>query len=197
MAEKRGSANGVDLEVHYNDFKLSSIKNTLDLGNAIKKILFDFNNYRETYPIIDTKSFLKENDEGFKVNSKKSDLILFPKKDYFQIVQTHVASDASYNFNYFDDNLPVDIEYKNFENWNVVASVKQKNKDIQIDLDTTGTTLETKVILGYRDQSGKEKYRFVAGQFAAGFYYEDEGLDDDVDEKVKKLSEIWYENLIN
>jgi hypothetical protein len=53
------------------------------------------------------------------------------------------------------------------------------------------------LILGYRDKNGKEKYRFVAGQFGAGFYYEDEGLDDDVDQKVKKLSEIWLENLIN
>jgi hypothetical protein len=197
VAEKKGSASGVDFEVYYSDFKISSIKNTLDLEKAIKKILFDFNNYRETYPIIDNKSFLKENEDVFKVNSKKSDLITFPKKEYFQIIQTHVASEASYNFNYFDDDLPLDVEYKNFENWNVVASVKQKNKDIQIDMDTTGATLETKVILGYRDQSGKEKYRFVAGQFAAGFYYEDEGLDDDVDAKVKTLSEIWYENLIN
>jgi hypothetical protein len=196
MSGLRGSASGLELEVYYSNIKKSAIKNELDLLECLKELLFNFNDSRETYSVIDFKNFDKESGVKFKINSKNSgDLITFPNSDSFQLIQSHFASDAIYNFDYLSDDLSLDVEYKIFDSASVIQNVTQKNEILNLELDSTGETWETKVILRYLDKNGDEKNRFVKDKISSGFAHRDEGLEDSVLGQLESLTKIWYSSI--
>jgi hypothetical protein len=195
MAEKTGSFYGLELEVYSTLIEKKSIKNEKDLLKFLEELLFDFNDYRETHAVSDSSTFGGDvGDKDFIIKSKVLGNLLSPpnKKFPIQLIQCHFASDAAYNFNYNNNTLPLDVEYKMFDDLKIITSVKQKNKIINMELNSTGGTWSSKVMLRNLNKEGKEVGRFVEGLIPSGQSDRQEGHDEETIKKLKRLAEIWY-----
>ena len=160
MSDKKGSFNGLELEIHHSLLEKKSISSETDLLKSLENLLFDFNDNRETYPVSDDSIFNRDVDnKNFEIKTKAlGNLIPSPNKKYpIQLIQCHFAKNAEYHFNYIDNSLTLDVEYKMFDDFRVITGVKQKNKIIDLELNGTGETFYTKVILIYINKEGKEK----------------------------------------
>ena len=195
MAEKIGSFQGLELEYYCAQHPLKSIKSEEDLFKLLEDLLFRFNDERDVFPVDDDLGFSGDvGDKNFKVNSKILGDLMPPlsKKFPIQLIQSHVAKDAIYNFNYSNSDLPLDIEYKLFNDLKIIQSIKQKKRTINLEGNGAGETSDTKVILSYLDKKEKINNRFVANMVLAGFCDWSEGHDKETIDQLKKLSKIWY-----
>jgi hypothetical protein len=195
MVEKTGSFYGLELEVYSTLIEKKSIKNEKDLLKFLEELLFDFNDYRETHAVSDSSTFGGDfGDKDFVIKSKVLGNLLSPptKKFPIQLIQCHFASDAAYNFSYNNNTLPLDVEYKMFDDLKIITSVKQKNKIINMELNSTGGTWSSKVMLRNLNKEGKEVGRFVEGLIPSGQSDRQEGHHDETIKKLKRLAEIWY-----
>lgn len=195
MAEKTGSFYGLELEVYSTLIEKKSIKNEKDLLKFLEELLFDFNDYRETHAVSDSSTFGGDvGDKDFVIKSKVLGNLISPpnKKFPIQLIQCHFASDAAYNFSYTNNTLPLDVEYKMFDDFKIITSLKQKNKIINMELNSTGSTWYSKVILRNLDKEGKEVGRFVKDLIPSGHCDRQEGHDQETLKKLKRLAEIWY-----
>jgi hypothetical protein len=182
MAEKTGSFYGLELEVYSTLIEKKSIKNEKDLLKFLEELLFDFNDYRETHAVSDSSTFGGDfGDKDFVIKSKVLGNLLSPptKKFPIQLIQCHFASDAAYNFSYNNNTLPLDVEYKMFDDLKIITSVKQKNKIINMELNSTGGTWSSKVMLRNLNKEGKEVGRFVEGLIPSGQSDRQEGHHDE------------------
>ena len=94
MAEKTGSFYGLELEVYSTLIEKKSIKNEKDLLKFLEELLFDFNDYRETFTVSDSSKFSGDvGDKDFVIKSKVlGNLISPPNKKYpIQLIQCHFA----------------------------------------------------------------------------------------------------------
>ncbi len=147
-----------NFEVDYSNFDSNSITNEEELFEILKEFLWERSeNDTETYLMLDLKV---ENKDGeiFKQNLKENKNPIIPnptKKMPFQLIHEHTLEDASYQFNYIDDKLPLDIEFQIYDNQKFLVDIKQNGKSCGYDFQGDGGTQDQFVTLRFLDKKGE------------------------------------------
>ncbi len=147
-----------NFEVDYSNFDSNSITNEEELFEILKEFLWERSeNDTETYLMLDLKV---ENKDGeiFKQNLKENKNPIIPnptKKMPFQLIHEHTLEDASYQFNYIDDKLPLDIEFQIYDNQKFLVDIKQNEKSCEYDFQGDGGTQDQFVTLRFLDKKGE------------------------------------------
>ena len=147
-----------NFEVDYSNFESYSITNEEELFEILKEFLWERSeNDTETYLMLDLKV---ENKDGeiFKQNLKENKNLIIPnptKEMPFQLIHEHTLEDASYQFNYIDDKLPLDIEFQIYDNQKFLVDIKQNEKSCEYDFQGDGGTQDQFVTLRFLDKKGE------------------------------------------
>ena len=147
-----------NFEVDYSNFDSNSITNEEEFFEILKEFLWERSeNDTETYLMLDLKV---ENKDGeiFKQNLKENKNPIIPnptKKMPFQLIHEHTLEDASYQFNYIDDKLPLDIEFQIYDNQKFLVDIKQNGKSCEYDFQGDGGTQDQFVTLRFLDKKGE------------------------------------------
>ena len=147
-----------NFEVDYSNFDSNSITNEEELFEILKEFLWERSeNDTETYLMLDLKV---ENKDGeiFKQNLKENKNLIIPnptKEMPFQLIHEHTLEDASYQFNYIDDKLPLDIEFQIYDNQKFLVDIKQNEKSCEYDFQGDGGTQDQFVTLRFLDKKGE------------------------------------------
>ena len=147
-----------NFEVDYSNFDSDSITNEEELFEILKEFLWERSeNDTETYLMLDLKV---ENKDGeiFKQNLKENKNLIIPnptKEMPFQLIHEHTLEDASYQFNYIDDKLPLDIEFQIYDNQKFLVDIKQNGKSCEYDFQGDGGTQDQFVTLRFLDKKGE------------------------------------------
>lgn len=147
-----------NFEVDYSNFDSDSITNEEELFEILKEFLWERSeNDTETYLMLDLKV---ENKDGeiFKQNLKENKNLIIPnptKEMPFQLIHEHTLEDASYQFNYIDDKLPLDIEFQIYDNQKFLVDIKQNEKSCEYDFQGDGGTQDQFVTLRFLDKKGE------------------------------------------
>ena len=147
-----------NFEVDYSNFDSNSITNEEELFEILKEFLWERSeNDTETYLMLDLKV---ENKDGeiFKQNLKenKNLIISNPTKEMpFQLIHEHTLEDASYQFNYIDDKLPLDIEFQTYDNQKFLVDIKQNGKSCEYNFQGDGGTQDQFVTFRFLDKKGE------------------------------------------
>ena len=147
-----------NFEVDYSNFDSNSITNEEELFEILKEFLWERSeNDTETYLMLDLKV---ENKDGeiFKQNLKenKNLIISNPTKEMpFQLIHEHTLEDASYQFNYIDDKLSLDIEFQTYDNQKFLVDIKQNGKSCEYNFQGDGGTQDQFVTFRFLDKKGE------------------------------------------
>ena len=147
-----------NFEVDYSNFDSNSITNEEELFEILKEFLWERSeNDTETYLMLDLKV---ENKDGeiFKQNLKENKNLIIPnptKEMPFQLIHEHTLEDASYQFNYIDDKLPLDIEFQIYDNQKFLVDIKQNEKSCEYNFQGDGGTQDQFVTLRFLDKKGE------------------------------------------
>ncbi len=147
-----------NFEVDYSNFDSDSITNEEELFEILKEFLWERSeNDTETYLMLDLKV---ENKDGeiFKQNLKENKNLIIPNPTNempFQLIHEHTLEDASYQFNYIDDKLPLDIEFQIYDNQKFLVDIKQNEKSCEYDFQGDGGTQDQFVTLRFLDKKGE------------------------------------------
>jgi len=147
-----------NFEVDYSNFDSNSITNEKGLFEILKEFLWERSeNDTETYLMLDLKV---ENKDGeiFKQNLKENKNLIIPnptKEMPFQLVHEHTLEDASYQFNYIDDKLPLDIEFQTYDNQKFLVDIKQNGKSCEYNFQGDGGTQDQFVTFRFLDKKGE------------------------------------------
>lgn len=147
-----------NFEVDYSNFDSNSITNEEELFEILKEFLWERSeNDTETYLMLDLKV---ENKDGeiFKQNLKENKNPIIPnptKKMPFQLIHEHTLEDASYQFNYIDDKLPLDIEFQIYDNQKFLVDIKQNEKSCEYNFQGDGGTQDQFITLRFLDKKGE------------------------------------------
>ena len=114
-------------------------------------------NDTETYLMLDLKV---ENKDGeiFKQNLKENKNPIIPnptKKMPFQLIHEHTLEDASYQINYIDDKLSLDIEFQTYDNQKFLLDIKQNGISCEYNFQGDGGTQDQFVTFRFLDKKGK------------------------------------------
>ena len=101
-----------------------------------------------------------ENKDGetFKQNLKENKNLIIPnptKEMPFQLIHEHTLEDASYQFNYIDDKLPLDIEFQTYDNQKFLVDIKQNGKSCEYNFQGDGGTQDQFVTFRFLDKKGE------------------------------------------
>ena len=147
-----------NFEVDYSNFDSNSITNEKELFEILKEFLWERSeNDTETYLMLDLKVENKDG-ETFKQNLKEHKNLIIPnptKEMPFQLIHEHTLEDASYQFNYIDDKLPLDIEFQIYDNQKFLVDIKQNEKSCEYDFQGDGGTQDQFVTLRFLDKKGE------------------------------------------
>tara|TARA_Y100000816_G_scaffold127918_1_gene90095 strand:- start:84 stop:677 length:594 start_codon:yes stop_codon:yes gene_type:complete len=147
-----------NFEVDYSNFDSNSITNEEELFEILKEFLWERSeNDTETYLMLDLKVENKDG-ETFKQNLKENKNLIIPnptKEMPFQLIHEHTLEDASYQFNYIDDKLPLDIEFQTYDNQKFLVDIKQNGKSCEYDFQGDGGTQDQFVTLRFLDKKGE------------------------------------------
>ena len=147
-----------NFEVDYSNFDSNSITNEEELFEILKEFLWERSeNDTETYLMLDLKV---ENKDGeiFKQNLKENKNPIIPnptKKMPFQLIHEHTLEDASYQFNYIDDKLPLDIEFQIYDNQKFLVDIKQNGKSCEYDFQGDGGTQDQFITFRFLNKKGE------------------------------------------
>jgi phosphoribosylformylglycinamidine (FGAM) synthase PurS component len=147
-----------NFEVDYSNFDSNSITNEKELFEILKEFLWERSeNDTETYLMLDLKV---ENKDGeiFKQNLKENKNLIIPnptKEMPFQLIHEHTLEDASYQFNYIDDKLPLDIEFQTYDNQKFLVDIKQNGKSCEYNFQGDGGTQDQFVTFRFLDKKGE------------------------------------------
>jgi len=147
-----------NFEVDYSNFDSNSITNEEELLEILKEFLWERSeNDTETYLMLDLKV---ENKDGeiFKQNLKENKNLIIPnptKEMPFQLIHEHTLEDASYQFNYIDDKLPLDIEFQTYDNQKFLVDIKQNGKSCEYNFQGDGGTQDQFVTFRFLDKKGE------------------------------------------
>ncbi|MDC3158672.1 hypothetical protein OA524_02495 [Candidatus Pelagibacter sp.] len=147
-----------NFEVDYSNFDSNSITNEEELFEILKEFLWERSeNDTETYLMLDLKV---ENKDGeiFKQNLKenKNLIISNPTKEMpFQLIHEHTLEDASYQFNYIDDKLSLDIEFSTYDNQKFLVDINQNGKSCEYNFQGDGGTQDQFVTFRFLDKKGE------------------------------------------
>ena len=147
-----------NFEVDYSNFDSNSITNEEELFEILKEFLWErCENDTETYLMLDLKVENKDG-ETFKQNLKEHKNLIIPnptKEMPFQLIHEHTLEDASYQFNYIDDKLPLDIEFQTYDNQKFLVDIKQNGKSCEYNFQGDGGTQDQFVTLRFLDKKGE------------------------------------------
>ena len=147
-----------NFEVDYSNFDSNSITNEKELFEILKEFLWERSeNDTETYLMLDLKVENKDG-ETFKQNLKENENLIIPnptKKMPFQLIHEHTLEDASYQFNYIDDKLPLDIEFQTYDNQKFLVDIKQNGKSCEYNFQGDGGTQDQFVTFRFLDKKGE------------------------------------------
>jgi phosphoribosylformylglycinamidine (FGAM) synthase PurS component len=147
-----------NFEVDYSNFDSNSITNEKGLFEILKEFLWERSeNDTETYLMLDLKV---ENKDGeiFKQNLKENKNLIIPnptKEMPFQLIHEHTLEDASYQFNYIDDKLSLDIEFQTYYNQKFLVDIKQNGKSCEYNFQGDGGTQDQFVTFRFLDKKGE------------------------------------------
>ena len=147
-----------NFEVDYSNFDSNSITNEEELFEILKEFLWERSeNDTETYLMLDLKV---ENKDGeiFKQNLKENKNPIIPnptKKMPFQLIHEHTLEDASYQFNYIDDKLSLDIEFQTYDNQKFLVDIKQNEKSCKYNFQGDGGTQDQFITFRFLDKKGE------------------------------------------
>jgi len=147
-----------NFEVDYSNFDSNSITNEKELFEILKEFLWERSeNDTETYLMLDLKV---ENKDGeiFKQNLKENKNLIIPnptKEMPFQLIHEHTLEDASYQFNYIDDKLSLDIEFQTYDNQKFLVDIKQNGKSCEYNFQGDGGTQDQFVTFRFLDKKGE------------------------------------------
>jgi hypothetical protein len=118
-------------EVDYSNYEKDSIGNDDDFFEILKDFLWERTEI-ETEPYLVLDLYIeKEDGEIFEQNLIEKETPLIPDptdKEPFQLIHEHTLEDASYLFNYFNDDSPLDIEFQNYDDQKFLIDIKQEGK---------------------------------------------------------------------
>ena len=144
-----------NFEVDYSNFDSNSITNEEELFEILKEFLWERSeNDTETYLMLDLKVENKDG-ETFKQNLKEHKNLIIPnptKEMPFQLIHEHTLEDASYQFNYIDDKLPLDIEFQTYDNQKFLVDIKQNGKSCEYNFQGDGGTQDQFVTFRFLDK---------------------------------------------
>ena len=144
-----------NFEVDYSNFDSNSITNEEELFEILKEFLWERSeNDTETYLMLDLKVENKDG-ETFKQNLKENKNLIIPnptKEMPFQLIHEHTLEDASYQFNYIDDKLPLDIEFQTYDNQKFLVDIKQNGKSCEYNFQGDGGTQDQFVTFRFLDK---------------------------------------------
>ena len=147
-----------NFEVDYSNFDSNSITNEEELFEILKEFLWERSeNDTETYLMLDLKVENKDG-ETFKQNLKEHKNLIIPnptKEMPFQLIHEHTLEDASYQFNYIDDKLPLDIEFQTYDNQKFLVDIKQNGKSCEYNFQGDGGTQDQFVTFRFLDKKGE------------------------------------------
>ncbi len=153
-----------NFEVDWSNYEGNSIKNEEDLFKILKEFLWHrCDRDVETWLMFDLNITDKEGGQ-FKENYKEDkDMLreggpLIPnltKKEPFQLIHEHTLEDAFYEFNYIDQNSPLDIEYQTYDNEKFLLNIAQKGEDCEWDFQGDGGTQDQFVTFRFLNKKGK------------------------------------------
>ena len=147
-----------NFEVDYSNFDSNSITNEEELFEILKEFLWERSeNDTETYLMLDLKVENKDG-ETFKQNLKENKNLIIPnptKEMPFQLIHEHTLEDASYQFNYIDDKLPLDIEFQTYDNQKFLVDIKQNGKSCEYNFQGDGGTQDQFVTFRFLDKKGE------------------------------------------
>ena len=147
-----------NFEVDYSNFDSNSITNEKELFEILKEFLWERSeNDTETYLMLDLKVENKDG-ETFKQNLKENKNLIIPnptKEMPFQLIHEHTLEDASYQFNYIDDKLPLDIEFQTYDNQKFLVDIKQNGKSCEYNFQGDGGTQDQFVTFRFLDKKGE------------------------------------------
>ena len=147
-----------NFEVDYSNFDRNSITNERELFEILKEFLWERSeNDTETYLMLDLKVENKDG-ETFKQNLKENKNLIIPnptKEMPFQLIHEHTLEDASYQFNYIDDKLPLDIEFQTYDNQKFLVDIKQNGKSCEYNFQGDGGTQDQFVTFRFLDKKGE------------------------------------------
>ena len=144
-----------NFEVDYSNFDSNSITNEKELFEILKEFLWERSeNDTETYLMLNLKIENKDG-ETFKQNLKENKNLIIPnptKEMPFQLIHEHTLEDASYQFNYIDDKLPLDIEFQTYDNQKFLVDIKQNGKSCEYNFQGDGGTQDQFVTFRFLDK---------------------------------------------
>jgi phosphoribosylformylglycinamidine (FGAM) synthase PurS component len=147
-----------NFEVDYSNFDSNSITNEKELFEILKEFLWERSeNDTETYLMLNLKIENKDG-ETFKQNLKENKNLIIPnptKEMPFQLIHEHTLEDASYQFNYIDDKLPLDIEFQTYDNQKFLVDIKQNGKSCEYNFQGDGGTQDQFVTFRFLDKKGE------------------------------------------
>ena len=147
-----------NFEVEWVNYRENSIKNEEDLFKILKEFLWHrCDRDIETYLMLSLNISGQEG-EQFKEIYKEDKEPLIPnptKKEPFQLIHEHTLEDASYLFNYFNDDSPLDIEFQNYDDQKFLIDIKQEGKFCEYDSEGDGGTQDQFVTFRFLDKTGK------------------------------------------
>ena len=147
-----------NFEVDYSNYDSNSVTNEEELFEILKEFLWERSeNDAETYLMLDLKVENKDG-ETFKQNLKENKNLLIPnptKKMPFQLIHEHTLEDASYQFNYIDDKLPLDIEFQIYDDQKFLVYIKQKGEICEYEFQGDGGTHDQFVTFRFLDKKGE------------------------------------------
>ena len=147
-----------NFEVDYSNFDSNSITNEKELFEILKEFLWERSeNDIETYLMLNLKIENKDG-ETFKQNLKENKNLIIPnptKEMPFQLIHEHTLEDASYQFNYIDDKLPLDIEFQTYDNQKFLVDIKQNGKSCEYNFQGDGGTQDQFVTFRFLDKKGE------------------------------------------
>ena len=147
-----------NFEVDYSNFDSDSITNEGELFEILKEFLWERSeNDTETYLMLDLKVENKDG-ETFKQNLNENKNLIIPnptKEMPFQLIHEHTLEDASYQFNYIDDKLPLDIEFQTYDNQKFLVDIKQNGKSCEYNFQGDGGTQDQFVTFRFLDKKGE------------------------------------------
>lgn len=147
-----------NFEVDYSNFDSNSITNEEELFEILKEFLWERSeNDTESYLMLDLKAENKDG-ETFKQNLKENKNLIIPnptKEMPFQLIHEHTLEDASYQFNYIDDKLPLDIEFQTYDNQKFLVDIKQNGKSCEYNFQGDGGTQDQFVTFRFLDKKGE------------------------------------------
>ncbi len=184
-------------EFDYSNYERNSISSEEDLFEILKDFLWERTEI-ETEPYLVLDLYIeKEDGEIFEQNLIEKETPLIPDptdKEPFQLIHEHTLEDASYLFNYFDDDSPLDVEFETYDNGKLLFDIKQAGESCEYESQGDGGTADQFVTFRFLDKTG-EIQSLRSAAFAQLPLELNEDNEDEYIQNVKEVAKNFFKNI--